>query len=189
MRKAVSAVTCSALLALGAGAGVIPAPAAAAERPVATADSLSDANLAQAFREFASTDLPRESASINGETTTTFHLRTGLSLTMTHPVDTGDHGVSNDARLGAGKTKNGYWISFNQFDQNTLSNAFAAAALTTAICVIPGVGVAACAVAGVIVSVGVSYIHKSGVCSKNRELYVYDVKGGSVVECRASAPK
>jgi hypothetical protein len=96
--------------------------------------------------------------------------------------------------LSAGRTRAGYYVGFNQFDQNTLSNTLLAAGLTAAICAIPVVGTAACVIAGLAVSVAVAYIHRSGVCSNDRTLYWWDFEQsngarGSTIGCRSSVPK
>ncbi|GAA4684316.1 hypothetical protein GCM10025780_32850 [Frondihabitans cladoniiphilus] len=145
--------------------------------------------LEEAFREFDATGLQREYSDVDGSRRATFHLPQGVLLTLTDPEEVTPAPVDPHARLGVGRTSSGYWFSFNQFDQNTLSNVVIAGALTAAICAIPGVGAVACALAGAVVSVGVSCVHKHGVCSNNRQLYWYDVRGGSVIECRTSAPR
>jgi hypothetical protein len=78
-------------------------------------------------------------------------------------------------------------IGFNTVDQQALA-AGGGAAVAAAICLIPAVGWAACAVIGVVVSVATTYIFKNGICSGGRKLWWYDVKGGSTVGCRSSAP-
>ncbi|ROQ40805.1 hypothetical protein EDF46_0167 [Frondihabitans sp. PhB188] len=149
------------------------------------------AEWAQAYREFNSTELDREYSRSAGVETATFHVTPDLSLTLVNPESIGEVGeeITRDSRLGVGKTKYGYWFSFNQFDQNVLSNTLITAGIVAAICAIPGVGAVACALAGIVVGVAVSYIHKKGVCSQKRNLYWYDVKGGSTIQCRTSAPK
>lgn len=78
-------------------------------------------------------------------------------------------------------------IGFNTVDQQALA-AGGGAAIGAAICLIPGVGWAACAVIGVVVSVATTYVFQHGICSGGRKLWWYDVKGGSTVGCRSSAP-
>lgn len=78
-------------------------------------------------------------------------------------------------------------IGFNTVDQQALA-AGGGAAIGAAICLIPGVGWAACAVVGVVVSVATTYVFKNGICSGGRKLWWYDVTGGSTVGCRSSAP-
>jgi hypothetical protein len=78
-------------------------------------------------------------------------------------------------------------IGFNTVDQQALA-AGGGAAIGAAICLIPGIGWAACAAIGVLVSVATTYIFKNGICSGGRKLWWYDVKGGSTVGCRSSAP-
>lgn len=163
---------------------VIPAQ----ENRIVYKETISQHDLGQAFRELEKSPLPRAYDKVDDTTLGVFQLSQGLSLTLPDP-DTIESIDSGTQRLGAGKKSNGYWISFNQFDQNTLSNVFISAALTGAICAVPGVGGVVCALAGVAISIGVSYVHKNGVCSGNRQLYWYDVKGGSTMGCRSSAPK
>lgn len=78
-------------------------------------------------------------------------------------------------------------IGFNTTDQQALAGG-AATAIAAAICLIPGVGWAACTAIGVVVTVATTYIVKNGICSGGRKLWWYDVKGGSTVGCRSSAP-
>lgn len=51
-----------------------------------------------------------------------------------------------------------------------------------------GAACAPCAAIGVVVSVATTYIVKKGICSGGRKLWWYDVKSGSTVGCRSSAP-
>lgn len=98
----------------------------------------------------------------------------------------GAHGTITpflEARFSGIKTA----IGFNTVDQQALA-AGGGAAIGAAICLIPGVGWAACAAIGVVVSVATTYIFKNGICSGGRKLWWYDVKGGSTVGCRSSAP-
>ncbi|MFJ3383418.1 MULTISPECIES: hypothetical protein [unclassified Curtobacterium] len=88
-----------------------------------------------------------------------------------------------EARFSGIKTA----IGFNTVDQQALA-AGGGAAIGAAICLIPGVGWAACAAIGVVVSVATTYVFKNGICSGGRKLWWYDVKGGSTVGCRSSAP-
>lgn len=53
---------------------------------------------------------------------------------------------------------------------------------------IRGTACASCAAIGVVVSVATTYIVKKGICSGGRKLWWYDVKSGSTVGCRSSAP-
>ena len=78
-------------------------------------------------------------------------------------------------------------IGFNTVDQQALA-AGGGTAIGAAICLLPGIGWAACTVIGVVVSVATTYIFKNGICSGGRKLWWYDVKGGSTVGCRSSAP-
>lgn len=166
-------------------AGVLPA--SAEEALPASKREFSPSQMEQAYREFENSSLPRDYKSDGGTQSVTFHLPQGVSLTLARPE--ANSPKENASRLGAGKTRYGYWFSFNQFDQNALSNVLVAGALTAGICAIPAVGQVACALAGVVVGLAVTYIHRTGVCSRNRTLYWYDVRGGSVIQCRTSAPK
>lgn len=78
-------------------------------------------------------------------------------------------------------------VGFNTVDQQALL-AGGGAVLAAAICLIPAVGWAACAVVGVVVGVATTYLAANGICSGGRTLWWYDVKGGSVTNCRYSAP-
>jgi hypothetical protein len=193
LRLTVAGVCVGALVVVGAH------QALASDRPVATTSdglatttlitqdqqqTISDADYAQAFEEFESTSVPRDSVLEGGVQVVTFHFTDTASLTMVDPAS-----VPATPQLSGGRNRYGFWIGFNQFDQNVLSNAVAAATLTAAICAIPGVGTAACFVAGVAVSVGVSYVHKNGVCRNNLTLYWYDVRGGSTIRCLSGPPR
>lgn len=78
-------------------------------------------------------------------------------------------------------------VGFNTVDQQALA-AGGGAAIAAALCLLPGVGWAACAVIGVVVGVATTYLAANGICSGGRTLWWYDVKGGSVIHCRSSAP-
>lgn len=78
-------------------------------------------------------------------------------------------------------------VGFNTVDQQALA-AGAGAAVAAALCLIPGVGWAACTVIGIVVGVATTYLVANGICSGGRTLWWYDVKGGSVINCRSSAP-
>ena len=78
-------------------------------------------------------------------------------------------------------------IGFTTVEQQALA-AGGGSAIGAAICLIPGVGWAACAAIGVVVSVATTYIFKNGICSGGRKLWWYDVKGRSTVGCRSPAP-
>lgn len=194
--SAVSSVT--ALIVL-AGFGQAPAAAATMEVPAALSSdvpSISEHDYALAFSQFESTGVARDIVLVNGVRTVTFHLVDGYSLTMVDPETVSSSTTRGGVRpdLSAGFTQAGYYVGFNQFDQNTLSNAFLAAGLTAAICAIPGVGQVACVIAGVAVSVGVAYINRNGICSNNRTLYWWDAVDrngarGSTIACRSSVPK
>lgn len=193
---AVAAVTALVLVAAGSGPAV--ATSTVTEVPAqAPAPRVSDYDYELAFSQFESTDVAREVSSVNGVRTVTFHLVEGFDLTMVDP-DSVEASRPSDGgirpQLSAGFTRAGYYVGFNQFDQNTLSNALLAAGITAAICAIPAVGAAACAIAGVAVSVAVAYINRNGVCSNNRTLYWYDVVAangarGSTIACRSTVPK
>lgn len=78
-------------------------------------------------------------------------------------------------------------IGFNPVDQQALA-AGGGASVAAAIYLIAGVGWAACAAIGVVASVATTYIFKNGRCSGERKLRWYDVKCGSTVGCRSTAP-
>lgn len=78
-------------------------------------------------------------------------------------------------------------VGFNTVDQQALA-AGGGAAVAAALCLIPAVGWAACTIIGVVVGVATTYLVANGICSGGRTLWWYDVKGGSVINCRSSAP-
>ncbi|MFY9713358.1 MAG: hypothetical protein WAK00_07785 [Microbacterium sp.] len=78
-------------------------------------------------------------------------------------------------------------VGFNTVDQQALA-AGGGAAVAAALCLIPGVGWAACTIIGIVVGVATTYLVANGICSGGRTLWWYDVDGGSVINCRSSAP-
>lgn len=78
-------------------------------------------------------------------------------------------------------------VGFNTVDQQALA-AGGGAAVAAALCLIPAVGWAACTVIGIVVGVATTYLVANGICSGGRTLWWYDVQGGSVINCRSSAP-
>jgi hypothetical protein len=78
-------------------------------------------------------------------------------------------------------------VGFNTVDQQALA-AGGGAAVAAALCLIPAVGWAACTVIGIVVGVATTYLVANGICSGGRTLWWYDVDGGSVINCRSSAP-
>ncbi|KHK97638.1 hypothetical protein LK09_10545 [Microbacterium mangrovi] len=104
-------------------------------------------------------------------------------------VDAANQTTSDQNRLQISvRSKSGKWaMGFNSVDQAALASG-AAAAATFGICLIPAVGNLACGILSVGVSVAMAYVVAHGVCSKGQMLWWYDVKGGSVVHCRSTAP-
>lgn len=78
-------------------------------------------------------------------------------------------------------------VGFNTVDQQALA-AGAGALIAAGLCAIPGVGWLACAAIGVVVGVATTYLVANGICSRGRDLWWYDVSGGSTIACRSSAP-
>lgn len=80
-------------------------------------------------------------------------------------------------------------IGFNTLEQQMLASG-SSTLLAAAICAVPAVGWVACAVVGVVVAVGTTYVTRNGVCSNGRTLWWYDSLkgGGSTIQCRSTAP-
>jgi hypothetical protein len=94
-------------------------------------------------------------------------------------------GASTDLayRYRAGK----YAFGFNNLEQQMLASG-GATVVAAAICALPAIGWLACTIVGVVVAVATTYVTRYGVCSRGRTLWWYDVRGGSVVQCRFRAP-
>jgi hypothetical protein len=78
-------------------------------------------------------------------------------------------------------------VGFNTTDQQALLGG-AGVAVGAALCLIPGVGPVACTTIGLVITVATTYLAANGICGDGRTLWWYDVEGGSVINCRSSAP-
>lgn len=78
-------------------------------------------------------------------------------------------------------------LTMNTADQNMILNVGAAAA-GIALCAIPLVGQIACVVITMAMTVTGSYLIRNGICSGGRNLYWYNVSGGSTVRCLSARP-
>jgi len=80
-----------------------------------------------------------------------------------------------------------YAFGFNTTEQQMIASG-ATTAIAAAVCLIPAIGWAACALIAVVVAVATTYVTRNGVCTGGRTLWWYDVAGGSVIQCRSTAP-
>lgn len=73
---------------------------------------------------------------------------------------------------GGGIKSTGLYIPFNSLDQQAII-AGRGAALATAMCSIPAVGVPACIAAAAVVAAATVYLTAAGLCASGDELFVY----------------
>ncbi|MBO9554498.1 hypothetical protein [Cellulomonas sp.] len=145
-------------------------------------------------------DVPHES--VNGGTANTYSDGKGFSITLPSLGTFEAQSASNGAALVAATTTTASTVepdlaycycggreilTFNTQDQNLILNLGATAA-GFALCAIPIVGQIACAVITVAITVTGNYLIRNGICSGGRNLYWYNVTGGSTVQCRSSRP-
>ncbi|WP_426515402.1 hypothetical protein ACPPVQ_12390 [Diaminobutyricibacter sp. McL0618] len=174
--------TTKSFLALFLGAAIAAAaslPAQAAEMPVtngpAAVSALPDSAeaipeltkevIGLAYRELLDSDAPRtESISSDGTRQTTFSLPTGA--TMTFVAD-----KPPMSRLGGGADpKWGLYVEFNRTDQGVLASG-GGAALGIALCAIPGVGWALCAVVAGVTTAATAAVIAHGLCKNILRIY------------------
>lgn len=157
-------------------AGTLVASPAYADEPASTATlgtsasvtapaELSPELVSQARDELVQAKVPVERSIVGTEMSETFTLEDGTQLRFSSSV------ISS--RLGGGvHSKYGIYVEFNKLDQQALI-AGGGVALGAAICAIPAVGWAACAVVGTIIAIATTYIAANGLCGGNRQLRVY----------------
>lgn len=97
-----------------------------------------------------------------------FDLGDGFEMALPAPGTATDPG-DIESLIGGGITSNGMYITFNNVDQRALASG-AGAALGAAICLIPGIGQAACLVSTGIVAAGIVYVNAYGICPNERTL-------------------
>ncbi|SFG43404.1 hypothetical protein SAMN05660282_00866 [Corynebacterium spheniscorum] len=159
-RKSLPAAALSLLLPVG----FLSAPIAQATEPtpvfedgtVSTYTQLSPELISQAFDELINSDVPH---SRNSDGTVSFELSEGFSIALPDPA------MSNGpVPLVNGGTRNGgFWVEFTSQEQDLLISG-SGFALGTAICLIPGVGQAACIVIGAIITAATVYLSHHRKC-------------------------
>lgn len=85
--------------------------------------------------------------------------------------------------IGGGVSGSGFYITFNSVDQRALASG-SGAALGVAICAIPGIGWAACAVTSFIIGAGIVYVNAYGVCPNSGTLRIDSTYAGTVTSTR-----
>lgn len=125
--------------------------------------SLSPETIAQGIEELKSA-LPNTEVVDSNGTKTTFTLPNGSEMTLVSPTT-----PEVQPRLGGGSDNHGPYISLNPFDQDAVI-AGGGWALGLAICAIPVVGVAGCAVTGATLAAAGLYLSYNAKC--NGELRV-----------------
>ncbi|MDJ0348389.1 hypothetical protein [Cryobacterium sp. PH29-G1] len=144
----------------------VPADQTASFSAAATAE-LTQEQVDEAFAELEASSLPRVTETDGVTIQTRFQLTEDFGMTFAKP----DPDVVT-TQIAGGSDSGGWYIKFNQFDQDAIISG-AGLALGTAICLIPAVGVVACAVVGTIITAGVLYLSYNGKCPNNKQLKVY----------------
>lgn len=135
--------------------------------PTATSATpdITPAQWAEAYQELSTSNYPRTTSVVDGQTVTTFDLN-GMSMSFTSSPTASPGHVTPD--LGGGIDSNGPYVSFNRVDQGALAVG-AGAGLAVAICAIPAVGWVACAVVAAIIAAATYYVAAYGVCSNKKK--------------------
>ncbi len=119
--------------------------------------------LDEAFQELSSSDFSRIQ---NPDSSVTFQIRDGFSLTLPDQHVSPATTRSVSPKISAGPEEGGFWVEFNSFDQGLIISG-SGTALGAAICAIPGVGQAACIVVAAILTVATSAISENRKCPKS----------------------
>jgi hypothetical protein len=129
---------------------------------VVTQPLVDPATVAAAYQELIASSFPRTTSLEAGVQVQTFTLPNGFQYSFSlHPKIIGTQTVHPN--LGGGWDNYGLYVSFNRFDQGAIATG-GGAAIAIAICAIPGVGWAACAVAAGLVGAATYYIAAYGMC-------------------------
>lgn len=177
MKRVATVLAASIALTMGVTSGAYAAPttteqsAAPAAIDARSIPEISEEEIAAAFTELEQSDLPRTVTRTLSTVSTTFTLE-GVDFTFTEqlraPIRTGEA----TPQIGGGWDIRGLYVSFNTVEQQAIV-AGATAALAVAICFIPGVGTAACAVVSVVIAVATTFLVKNGICRNGKALRVY----------------
>lgn len=101
---------------------------------------------------------------------TTYNLGRGVEISILDEAVVKDR-IANSPQLSGGTWSGGFYVKFNNTDQQALVNG-GAFLLGAAICAIPAVGWVACAVVGAIIAIATTYVNARGICTKNRQLRI-----------------
>lgn len=130
--------------------------------PVSNVDAVTSA---AAYRDLKASNVSRTRATVDGVAYDTFALTGGVALSF--PVAAAPVGVQ--PQLAFGVDGIGPYISFNRIDQGALLSG-GGAALATAICFIPGIGIPACIVAAGLTAAATAYLVANGICGSYRQI-------------------
>lgn len=126
-----------------------------------------------AHADLKAAGFPVRVETVNGVQLETFTLTDGTEFSFT--VDEtlmGTGGKMASPQLGGGWNDTGLYISLNALDQQAII-AGGGAAIATAICFIPAVGIPACIAASAVVAAATVYLANAGLCANGDELFVY----------------
>jgi len=162
----VSVVATAALTAAmlaGANAAYADTPVSSNLRSPAEAQPLIDpVTVETAYQELTASDFPRTTSVEAGVQVQTFTLPNGVKFSFSQRSNSLDSRTVHP-NLGGGWDSHGLYVSFNRVDQAAIAGG-GAAAIAAAICVIPGIGWASCAVAAGLVTAAAIYIGAYGMC-------------------------
>ncbi len=174
MRQSRRGIVATVVLALSVWG--LTSPATASEPPTGlvpadqssfdlTIDMLSDLpDEEELIKDLASSPFPRKVSIIGGTQTTVYTLPGGLEYTSEEPAFS--------PRMSGGSNSYGVFVKFTPTEQD-LIYAGAGFALSTAICLIPAVGLALCTVSGAIITAASVFIAASGKCSNRLLVYPF----------------
>jgi hypothetical protein len=147
----------------GANAAYADTPASSnLQSPVVTQPLVDPATVAAAYQELIASSFPRTTSLEAGVQVQTFTLPNGIQYSFSQSSNIlGSQAVHPN--LGGGWDSHGLYVSFNRVDQAVVAGG-GAAGIAAAICVIPGIGWASCAVAAALVTAAAIDIGLRGVC-------------------------
>lgn len=107
---------------------------------------------------------PRESVVQDGQEVTVYTLPHGITYTVAEPMFS--------TKISGGSNSYGVWVKFSATEQRMIASG-GGAGLAVAICAIPGVGWALCAVTSGIIAAAVVYISERGICPNQLLIYPF----------------
>lgn len=116
------------------------------------------------IKDLAASPFPREVSIAGGTQTTVYTLPGGLEYISEKPAFS--------PRMSGGSNSYGVFVKFTPTEQD-LIYAGGGFALSTAICLIPAVGIALCTVSGAIITAASVFIAASGKCSNRLLVYPF----------------